>query len=190
MLTESYHDHEADALPQAMSRPCEWCERQFSRREADQRFCGKACSAAYMRSKRRGRQRRVQLGEAFTCNKCGSECVANKWIVSNGKSHCVPCIREHKRIHPGRHTERNAAWRKSKPWKTQEYSRRWREKNKHKIRAHYLLGKAVKNGLLVREPCVECAFTPAQAHHSDYSKPLDVVWLCVKCHMKRHRKAA
>lgn len=28
----------------------------------------------------------------------------------------------------------------------------------------------------------------AQAHHEDYTKPFDVVWLCTKHHAERHRE--
>lgn len=52
--------------------------------------------------------------------------------------------------------------------------------------------KAVENALLrgdlVRKPCKRCGASNAQAHHEDYSKPLDVTWLCPKDHKARHRE--
>src|SRR5258707_11637000 len=42
--------------------------------------------------------------------------------------------------------------------------------------------KAVKSGKLERKPCVVCGSRPTHAHHFDYSRPLDVIWLCPKCH--------
>jgi ribosomal protein S27AE len=63
-------------------------------------------------------------------------------------------------------------------------------KNKIKIRAHYMLNKAVNNGLLKRENCFLCG-TDQQivAHHDDYRKPLKVKWVCKKCHRIVHSKA-
>lgn len=50
---------------------------------------------------------------------------------------------------------------------------------------------AVNSGDLVRpETCERCGKEgPVVAHHSDYSKPLDVRWLCHKCHKLEHRLA-
>lgn len=50
---------------------------------------------------------------------------------------------------------------------------------------------AVRSGRLVKPPgCSACPeIVPSHrihGHHSDYSKPLDVEWLCAKCHAKRH----
>lgn len=47
---------------------------------------------------------------------------------------------------------------------------------------------ALKSGRLIRMPCVECGAVNSQAHHPDYAKPLEVVWLCHKHHLERHGK--
>jgi hypothetical protein len=33
---------------------------------------------------------------------------------------------------------------------------------------------------------VVCGATKTEAHHTDYSRPLDVVWLCKHCHRLLH----
>lgn len=50
-----------------------------------------------------------------------------------------------------------------------------------------LVARAVRKGILVKQPCVDCGSPVTVAHHEDYSKPLDVIWLCQKHHLQRHR---
>lgn len=59
-----------------------------------------------------------------------------------------------------------------------------------KYTARTAVGNAIRDGRLVREPCGRCGATPAQAHHHDYSKPLEVEWLCFKCHRAEHGQVA
>lgn len=55
--------------------------------------------------------------------------------------------------------------------------------------ARIMVSKAVKRGELVRpRACHDCGKeAEVQGHHTDYSKPLDVIWLCEKCHVETHR---
>lgn len=48
--------------------------------------------------------------------------------------------------------------------------------------------QAIKRGKLSKLPCRICGEVKAQAHHNDYSKPLEVVWLCIKHHKELHAK--
>ena len=69
-------------------------------------------------------------------------------------------------------------------------SRQNKERDLHKVKARYLIEQAVKIGFIVRpEECFECGIKcKPDGHHEDYSKPLEVIWLCRPCHKERHRK--
>lgn len=61
----------------------------------------------------------------------------------------------------------------------------WREKNTLRRAANVILNNAVKSGKVLKQPCFVCGEI-AEAHHSDYSRPLDVVWLCPYHHKQAH----
>lgn len=46
---------------------------------------------------------------------------------------------------------------------------------------------AVKMGKLIKLPCF-CGELKVHAHHTDYTKPLEVMWLCQKHHVELHNK--
>ena len=46
---------------------------------------------------------------------------------------------------------------------------------------------AIRRGKLIRQPCEVCSSGRAHAHHDDYSKPLEIRWLCPKHHQQFHR---
>lgn len=63
--------------------------------------------------------------------------------------------------------------------------------NPDKHAAHVLVNNAVKNGRLFKPTnCPICGeFKPSRqihAHHDDYTKPLQVRWMCSACHRKEH----
>lgn len=54
-----------------------------------------------------------------------------------------------------------------------------------------VLAEAVARGTVIRpDNCQTCGKAgKIEGHHPDYSKPLDVMWLCPKCHRAEHREA-
>ena len=69
-----------------------------------------------------------------------------------------------------------------------EVNRAWRAEDSRRQVAHTAVAKAIRNGTLVRQPCVRCAETKSLAHHEDYDYPLTVMWLCQACHKQRHKE--
>lgn len=69
-------------------------------------------------------------------------------------------------------------------------SRAYKDRQPIKRSARIAVGTAIDAGRLVRQPCEVCGSAKSEAHHDDYSKPLDVRWLCRRHHMELHRKSA
>lgn len=65
---------------------------------------------------------------------------------------------------------------------------KWRYSNWHKVLAQCKLQRAVKSGRVIKPTsCSSCGQTnPLHGHHDDYSKPLEVRWLCSSCHKLFH----
>ena len=129
---------------------------------------------------RRGRQN-VTVVPAV-CQQCGLEFTAIKYEVSRGGGKF--CSRQCQRSFQARlnaaamkgdltHDEIRARWKRSVPDEV------------HK--AHDAVEVAIANGSLIRQPCEVCGADRVDAHHDDYSKPLDVRWLCRGHHLKLHR---
>jgi hypothetical protein len=77
--------------------------------------------------------------------------------------------------------------RRVDPERYRNRQRNLRAKEPEKYRARNAVNNAIRDGRLARRVCETCG-KKAEAHHEDYSKPLDVKWLCVLHHHERHRK--
>lgn len=66
----------------------------------------------------------------------------------------------------------------------------WQKRHPEKLKAQSALTVALRSGRLVKpEICPKCGGSGRiEGHHPDYSKPLDVEFLCRPCHLNEHRK--
>ena len=68
-----------------------------------------------------------------------------------------------------------------------DYFYQYRLENKLKLQAKWKVKYALKTGKIKRKVCEICG-KKAEAHHEDYSKPLEVKWFCHKHHMGVHKQ--
>lgn len=95
------------------------------------------------------------------CSKCGGS-------SATGRSYCSKC-----------HAAYMREWRRSHPLT---------EEQRVKDRARSYAGVYLRRGKLKKEPCEACESPKSQMHHEDYSKPLNVIWLCRRCHLALHAR--
>jgi hypothetical protein len=69
-----------------------------------------------------------------------------------------------------------------------EGKKRYAARNPEKRRAQSLVAYQIRLGNITRQPCQVCGEAKSEAHHEDYSSPLDVMWLCDTHHKARHRE--
>ena len=130
------------------------------------------------------------LTKTKRCWKCDTFKPISEFRKDRTKMHgisgcCKPCHAERSQEYYRNNREMCRANRR-------EYSKVYDKKRgpERKImsRAHAAVRWAIKVGKLKRLPCEICASEPSEAHHDDYSKPLDVRWLCRSHHAELHWK--
>ena len=119
-------------------------------------------------------------GHLNKCKSCTKSDVENR---RKEKSNDIDWVLSERK----RHREKSRRYRELGMISKKHNTKKWILNNPEKRRAHHLLNNALKSGKLHRHPCFVCG-NKAQAHHDDYSKPLNVVWVCPKHHGELHVK--
>lgn len=111
--------------------------------------------------------------------KSWSEFGKDRTTISGYDHRCRECNRKRVRTH-----RLNPECKKLAAQLMSEY----RRKNKEKVQARNKVHYHVKVGNMSKpEICSVCKCSgKIEAHHQDYSKPLDVIWLCNQCHKGKH----
>jgi hypothetical protein len=128
-----------------------------------------------------------------TCFKCGqqkerSEFYAHPAMADGLLGKCKECTKSDVKTRRLVAGEKISAYEKkrfgtSKRRKQMiQCQRRRRVAHPEKAKAWSAVYWAIKTGKLTRKPCEICGEPKSQAHHGDYSKPLDVRWFCFKHH--------
>ena len=131
------------------------------------------------------------MGEHTTnkpCVKCG--CTDRYPAPPNRKiGQCINCQKRRYQKNKDHIIENVAIWQKQNRAKVLTAKRKWKETNPEKKDAHNKVMYAIRKGTLLPAnqcDCFDCGTKATAYHHEDYSKPLEVVPLCVVCHNKRH----
>lgn len=135
--------------------------------------------------------RKIKSSVEFFSNKRDG---AKRFFLSNW---CRECSSKRAKGYRDSSTKPRKKWKPTTPvpeYVEREYVRRefMRHKNDTVKRlAHSRLRYAVISGRLIRpKRCSKCQKTSNRihGHHKDYTKPLDVEWLCHQCHTDEHSR--
>lgn len=130
------------------------------------------------------------------CRGCGVEKPLGEYYkhpqMADGHLHyCKVCRNEYMKNRPRDVLRAIDRRRNQKPARKEYMTRKARERraaNREQYKAHIAKNNALRAGKIVWQPCEVCGCAEfVHAHHDDYTKPLDVVWLCARHHAERHR---
>lgn len=136
-----------------------------------------------------GKDKRAKDGRESACTACEKARKKAHW-QANRERYCqkkvahyhanAAMFREVNKVYYQEHKAERAAYERTRRRSPGAETRRI------KANARAMVNQAVASGRLVREPCAVCGNERSHGHHDDYSKPLDVVWLCYRHHADVH----
>lgn len=127
-------------------------------------------------------EKKTKDGRRAECKVCRSA-TWRKWADKNPDK-----VRECQRRTVMKAKKRGDHWTQRNKKKVAIYQKRWEQRNKEKLSAYNVMRLAIKKGEIKKDCCIVCGAKEVHGHHDDYSKPLDVVWVCRKHHGELHRK--
>ena len=78
---------------------------------------------------------------------------------------------------------KNPAWKSGISQNNYKYKLTQMKRFPDRVQARKDVYQAIKSGKLTPQPCELCGSNEnIEGHHNDYSKPLDVKWVCRSCH--------
>ncbi len=128
-----------------------------------------------------------------TCNNCGEEFMVEHRDVLRGYGHF--CSRSCSGTVGGvvkaavvdQTGPENPNWKGGISKDNYHYKKLRKLRHPERVKASEIVSDAIRGGKLVRGKCKICNSSDAQAHHEDYSKPLEVIWFCRDHHQTWHR---
>jgi hypothetical protein len=131
----------------------------------------------------------------------------HKKMADGHLNKCMECVKARVRKHRAENLERVQAYDRLRgllPHRkagVKARAHRYKEQHALAVKAAYraepqkraariAVGNALRDGRIkAPQACSRCLTVGrVEAHHEDYSKPFDVVWLCTSCHGLRHRE--
>lgn len=129
------------------------------------------------------------------CFKCGIEKDLSEFYKHNkmkdGRlNKCIDCTKSDVIKHRVENIEKIRAYDRARGSRhTPEYLKQYKARYPIKYKARTMVGNAIRDGKLFKDPCCVCGTAvDVHAHHCDYSKPLNVMWLCAVHHSEWHQK--
>lgn len=120
-----------------------------------------------------------------TCAQCGAEFMARA-EKQRARFCSVQCCGKHAAATGKFAGPNNPRWLGGVSSDHMRYKLRTEARYPERAAARRAVQSALRSGELVRQPCERCGTEPAHGHHDDYSQPLDVRWLCRRCHDEHH----
>ena len=127
------------------------------------------------------------------CFKCGvdkpfSDFYTHNKMADGFLGKCKECTKYDVLKHRGENIERIRKYdRERGSRQSKGYLIERRRKYPNQYKAQTMVGNAIRDGKLHRQPCEVCGEARVNAHHNDYLKPLNVRWLCYAHHHQWHR---
>ena len=123
------------------------------------------------------------------CTKCGidkplSAFCSRKGVPDGRTSWCRECYRVYNT------SDRRQQKEYQQTDRAKELRADYQQRNLPAHSAHQKVYVALQAGELTQLPCEVCDSSNSEAHHEDYSKPLEVSWLCREHHQDLHRSAS